>query len=137
MMRKLITLSAFGAGYVLGARAGRERYEQLREVYEKVKNDPRVQEQAQRVADTVEEKAEPAAQSVKDSAERAVDKAGAKASEAAGKAQSKASEVADKAETKASATGSNDAAAEKAGDGELNPDRLKLTEETGPQGKLP
>lgn len=31
-MKKLITLAAFGLGYVLGTRAGRERYEQIREL---------------------------------------------------------------------------------------------------------
>jgi hypothetical protein len=30
-MKKLMTLAAFGLGYVLGTRAGRERYEQIRE----------------------------------------------------------------------------------------------------------
>lgn len=29
---RLATLAVFGAGYVLGSRAGRERYEQLREL---------------------------------------------------------------------------------------------------------
>ena len=43
-MKKLMLLIAGGVGYVLGAKAGRGRYEQLRESYEKVKNDPRVQE---------------------------------------------------------------------------------------------
>jgi hypothetical protein len=31
-MKKLMTLAAFGLGYVLGTRAGRERYEQMREL---------------------------------------------------------------------------------------------------------
>jgi hypothetical protein len=29
-MKKLMTVAAFGLGYVLGTRAGRERYEQIR-----------------------------------------------------------------------------------------------------------
>jgi hypothetical protein len=29
---KLVTLTMFGAGYVLGTKAGRERYEQIREL---------------------------------------------------------------------------------------------------------
>jgi hypothetical protein len=29
-LKKLMTLAAFGLGYVLGTRAGRERYEQIR-----------------------------------------------------------------------------------------------------------
>ena len=35
-MRKLGFLVGFGAGYVLGAKAGTERYEQLRRLYENV-----------------------------------------------------------------------------------------------------
>ena len=42
-MAKLSFLAGFGAGYVLGARAGRERYEQIRRAYEHAKDDPRLQ----------------------------------------------------------------------------------------------
>ena len=31
-MKKLMTFAAFGLGYVLGTRAGRERYEQIRQL---------------------------------------------------------------------------------------------------------
>jgi hypothetical protein len=40
---KLSFLAGFGAGYVLGARAGRERYEQIRRAWENAKDDPRLQ----------------------------------------------------------------------------------------------
>jgi hypothetical protein len=40
---KLSFLAGFGAGYVLGARAGRERYEQIRRGWENAKDDPRLQ----------------------------------------------------------------------------------------------
>ncbi|MCW2635792.1 MAG: uncharacterized protein JWQ99_2159 [Blastococcus sp.] len=42
-MAKLSFLAGFGAGYVLGTRAGRERYEQIRRAYEQAKDDPRLQ----------------------------------------------------------------------------------------------
>ena len=42
-MAKLSFLAGFGAGYVLGSRAGRERYEQIRRAYEHAKDDPRLQ----------------------------------------------------------------------------------------------
>ena len=42
-MAKLSFLAGFGAGYVLGARAGRERYEQIRRLYHSAKEDPRLQ----------------------------------------------------------------------------------------------
>lgn len=45
-MRRLIALIAFAAGYVVGAAAGRERYEQIRRLALRVKEDPRVQEKA-------------------------------------------------------------------------------------------
>ncbi|MDP5183632.1 hypothetical protein QOZ88_13385 [Blastococcus sp. BMG 814] len=42
-MAKLSFLAGFGAGYVLGSRAGRERYEQIRRAWEHAKDDPRLQ----------------------------------------------------------------------------------------------
>jgi hypothetical protein len=43
LVAKLSFLVGFGAGYVLGARAGRERYEQIRHAYAQAKDDPRLQ----------------------------------------------------------------------------------------------
>jgi hypothetical protein len=40
---KLSFIAGFGAGYVLGARAGRERYEQIRKSWDNAKDDPRLQ----------------------------------------------------------------------------------------------
>jgi hypothetical protein len=40
---KLSFLVGLGAGYVLGARAGHERYEQIRRAYAHAKDDPRLQ----------------------------------------------------------------------------------------------
>ncbi|WP_369133514.1 hypothetical protein [Modestobacter sp. I12A-02662] len=45
-MAKLSFLAGLGAGYVLGARAGRERYEQIRRMYHHAKEDPRLQSAA-------------------------------------------------------------------------------------------
>ncbi len=104
-MSKLTLLAAAGAGYVLGARAGRERYEQIRGTFIKVKDDPRVQEKAQQAAGFAAD----TAPVVKE-----------KVTAAAGAAASKAKSVASKDSTD-----------------ELNPDRLKLGDDTGPQGSLP
>jgi hypothetical protein len=46
MRNKLIFLAGVGVGYVLGARAGRERYEQLARTARKVRENPTVQETA-------------------------------------------------------------------------------------------
>ena len=56
-MRKLTILVAGGIGYVLGARAGRERYEQIRGLAEQVKNNPKVQAKAHQAADVAREHA--------------------------------------------------------------------------------
>jgi hypothetical protein len=40
---KLSFLAGFGAGYVLGSKAGRERYEQIRQAWDRAKDDPRLQ----------------------------------------------------------------------------------------------
>ena len=42
-MAKLSFLAGFGAGYVLGAKAGRERYEQIRRAWENAKDNPQLQ----------------------------------------------------------------------------------------------
>jgi hypothetical protein len=58
---KLSFLAGFGAGYVLGARAGRERYEQIRRAYHSAKDDPRLQS----VAGMVQARADAAVDSAK------------------------------------------------------------------------
>jgi hypothetical protein len=50
-MKKLTILIAGAAGYVLGTRAGRERYEQIKQLAGKVKDNPTVQEKTQQAAD--------------------------------------------------------------------------------------
>jgi hypothetical protein len=40
---KLSFLAGFGAGYVLGSKAGRERYEQIRRAWENAKDNPQLQ----------------------------------------------------------------------------------------------
>ena len=42
-MAKLSFLLGFGAGYVLGAKAGRERYEQIRGLWSDAKDNPQLQ----------------------------------------------------------------------------------------------
>ena len=56
-MKKLLLLAAAGAGYVFGARAGRQRYETIKSSFLKVKNNPTVQEKAGQVADVAKEQA--------------------------------------------------------------------------------
>lgn len=73
-MKKLTLLVAAGVGYVLGARAGRERYDQIRKVATRVKDDPRVQEKAHQAADLAKEKAPVVKDAVVSAASTAADK---------------------------------------------------------------
>lgn len=53
MIKKVLSLTSFGAGYVLGARAGRERYEQLRKIALRIKDDPQLQHSVEEVTEFV------------------------------------------------------------------------------------
>jgi hypothetical protein len=57
MKGKILFVFGLGLGYVLGARAGRERYEQIKAGAEKVWQDPRVQRQVHTVEEFVKDKA--------------------------------------------------------------------------------
>jgi len=63
-MKKLTLLVAFALGYVLGAKAGQQRYEQIKNAAFRVKEDPRVQSAASTVAETAKEQAPVVAQKV-------------------------------------------------------------------------
>jgi len=64
MMKKLMLLGAGAVGYVLGAKAGRERYDQIAEQARKLRSNP-----------TVKEKVDQAKHAAKDAADTAVEKA--------------------------------------------------------------
>jgi hypothetical protein len=66
MSRKLSLLIGFGAGYVLGARSGRERYDQIVAKAQQLWRDPRVQEKAGQAQQLVQEKAGQAGEAVKE-----------------------------------------------------------------------
>ncbi len=110
-MKKLLVLIAGGIGYVLGTKAGRERYDQIRGTFNKVKDDPRVQEKAHQAADLAKEKAPV----VKD----AVTSAAGTASE------------------KVKSATSSSTPDPSIGDDKLNPESLHFQDKTGPQGDLP
>ena len=73
-MKKLPLLIAAGIGYVFGTRAGRERYDQIRDAALKVRNDPRVQDKAQQAADLAREQAPVIKDKVTEGAHAAADK---------------------------------------------------------------
>ena len=73
-MKKLLILTAGAIGFVLGSRAGREPYEQVMQVFGKVKNDPRVQEKAHQGVDFAKAQAPVVADKISDAARAATDK---------------------------------------------------------------
>lgn len=117
-MGKLSMLAAAGVGYVLGARAGRERYEQIKRTATRVKQDPRVQEKAGQAADFAREQAPV----VKD--------------KVAGAAVSAKETVQDKfggSSGSSSASSSSDGATVE----DLHPDSIARQDDPYPQGDLP
>jgi len=71
MMKKLTLLTAAGVGYVLGTRAGRERYDQIVAGVQRIAGNPKVQEAAHRAQDTVAQQAPVVADAVKEKASSA------------------------------------------------------------------
>jgi hypothetical protein len=49
MLRKTTFIAGFAAGYVLGAKAGRQRYEQIKRQFNTLMGNPTVQEMTQTV----------------------------------------------------------------------------------------
>jgi hypothetical protein len=65
-IKKLTLLLAFGVGYVLGARAGRGRYEQIADGARRFAGNPKVQAAAEKAQETVAQQAPVVASAVKD-----------------------------------------------------------------------
>ena len=74
MKGKILFVFGLALGYVLGTRAGRERYEQIKAGAEKVWQDPRVQRQVQTVEEFVKDKAPDLAEKATDAAKKVATK---------------------------------------------------------------
>lgn len=109
IVKRLPLLIAGGVGYVLGTKAGRERYEQIMSTFNRVKEDPRVQQKAQEAAQFAREQAPV----VKDKVGSAADTASAKVS------------------------GNSGGTSPRAAEGKLNPQSTALQDDPGPKGNLP
>jgi len=72
MKGKILFVAGLGLGYVLGTRAGREKYEQLKSSAMKLWNDPRVQRQVDAAENFVKDKAPDVAEFVSDNAKKVV-----------------------------------------------------------------
>ena len=73
-MKKYTALLLIGIGYVLGARAGRERYEQIKGFAAKVQSNPTVQQTASKAADVAKDKAPLVKEKVSSAADAATSK---------------------------------------------------------------
>ena len=63
---KLTAALGLAAGYVLGSRAGRDRYEKMKSAATGAWKDPRVQDKVHAAEDVAKEKAQSAAETVKE-----------------------------------------------------------------------
>ena len=74
MKGKILLVVGLGVGYILGTRAGRERYEQIKDAASKLWNDPRVQQRVDQAEDFVKDKAPEVAEFLADGAKTVVSK---------------------------------------------------------------
>lgn len=81
-VNKLLIAAAGVAGYVLGTKAGRERYDQIRTQSQKVWNSPTVQSGVDHAADAAKSAASAAGSAAADAASQAASAAASKVSEA-------------------------------------------------------
>jgi hypothetical protein len=71
---KILLVVGLGVGYLLGTRAGRERYEQIKDAASKLWNDPRVKQRVDQAEDFVKDKAPEVAEFLADGAKTVVSK---------------------------------------------------------------
>ena len=76
MIRKLTLGAGFAAGYVLGARAGKERYRQIEAKFRELAGNPAVQDMTSNLADTAGQLGEKAKAVVTDKVSAVGDKVG-------------------------------------------------------------
>src|SRR3954452_17281998 len=103
MKGKILFVAGLGLGYVLGTRAGREKYEQLKSSAMKLWNDPRVQRQVDAAETFVKDKAPDVAEFVSDNAKKVVSQVtGKKPAARSGASESGTSTAAKSGTTKSS-----------------------------------
>jgi hypothetical protein len=73
MRGKILLLAGVAVGYVLGTRAGREKYNELVSTANKLWNDPRVQERVEQVQGFVKEKGPEVTGFMQDNAKKVTD----------------------------------------------------------------
>jgi hypothetical protein len=89
MKGKILLLTGLAVGYVLGTRAGRERYEEIKFAANKLWNDPRVQKPVKQAEEFVKDKAPDVAEFVTDGVKTVVNKVSGKTEAPAAKPAAK------------------------------------------------
>ena len=72
MRGKLVLLVGVGIGYVLGSRAGRKRYEEIKSCVNRLWNDPRVSQQVHNVEQFAKDKAPEVVDFIGDTAKKVI-----------------------------------------------------------------
>jgi len=84
---KILFVAGLGIGYLLGTRAGRERYEQIKGFATRLWSDPRVQRQVDNVEAFVKDKAPDVADFVTENAKKVASQVTRRKKPAAGEAE--------------------------------------------------
>jgi hypothetical protein len=90
MRGKLLLVVGMGIGYVLGARAGRERYEDIKRAASKLWNDPKVQRQVRQAGDFAKDKAPDVVEFLSDGAKKVATQVGGSSHKTTAKSAAKA-----------------------------------------------
>lgn len=91
MIKRLIFVTGFGAGFVVGSASGRKSYEALKQNALKTWQDPKVQEKVSEGTDWVKSEVPGVGGKLAESAKKAADTVGTKASDASSGVKGKAS----------------------------------------------
>ena len=106
MRGKILIVTGLAVGYVLGARAGRERYEQIKRAATKFWNDPRVKQQVEMVEDFAKDKAPEVVDFITDNAKKVASQVrGTTKKSASGTASSRAASTSSSSSTGAAGAG--------------------------------
>jgi hypothetical protein len=91
MIKRLIFVTGFGVGFVVGSASGRKSYEALKQNAVKTWQDPKVQEKVSEGTDWVKSEVPVVGGKLADSAKKAADTVGTKASDASSSVKEKVS----------------------------------------------
>lgn len=117
MKGKILFLAGLGVGYVLGTRAGRERYEQIKTAAGNLWNTPAVQRQVDTVQEFVKDKAPEVAEFVADGAKKVVAQVSGRSTGSKSSSSSKRSSGSSGSSRSRSGTGSSTGGSKKSASG--------------------